>query len=186
MNDEDPDLPEYMTPLYLAVADGNLDETKAIVDSGCAIQDQPVEDGYSLLHMACENGHVDLVQFLLDRGAACYLNTFDYLARTPLIVAARTGHLQIARSLLRAGADINAHDEGQIGNTAIRDATYEGRLEMVKLLLKHKADPTIQGWMQIDAVLEAKLQLEQDPSSMKRQKIYEILSPYKEEGIGDA
>jgi hypothetical protein len=46
---------------------------------------------------------------------------------------------------------------------------------VAELLLSAGADPKIRGWMQIDAVLEAKIQLQDDPSSEVRRKIVVLL-----------
>ena len=178
MIDSDPELPDYMTPLYFAVSDGNFLEAKRLLAAGHMIESQPVDDGHSLLHVACENENAETVRFLLSQGGQRYLNSFDYVSCTPLMWAARKGHVEIANLLLDAGADINANHEERIGNTAIREAVREGKLEMVELLLQRGADPKVPGWMQIDAIMEARDQFDADPGSEIRRKIYEILSSH--------
>lgn len=46
---------------------------------------------------------------------------------------------------------------------------------MVELLLSAGADPTIPGWMQIDAVLAAKMKLEEEPESAARREVLALL-----------
>jgi ankyrin repeat protein len=172
---EEDELPAYMTPLYMAVSDRDFAKAKALIDSGYPIDDEPTDDGYTLLHRAVQGGEIDTVRFLLSVGCRRALNTFDYVEHTPLIWAAEEGRLEIARLLLVAGANVNAHNEERIGNTAIREAARAGDLRMVELLLSAGADPTIPGWMQIDAVLQAKIKLEEEPGSKVRSEILALL-----------
>lgn len=172
---EEDKLPAYMTPLYHALLGRDFVRAKIIVESGCAIDDEPTDDGYTLLHRAVQRGDVETIRFLLSAGCRRSLNTFDYVQHTALMWAAREGRLEIARLLLAAGADVNAHDEERIGNTAIREAARSGDLRMVELLLAAGANPTIPGWMQIDAVLEAKIQLKEQPQSEVRARILALL-----------
>lgn len=172
---EDENLPAYMTPLYLAVADRDFTKAKELIDAGHSLDDEPTFEGYTLLHRAVQQGEVETVQFLLSAGCRRTLNTFDYVQHTPLIWAAEEGRLEIARLLLAAGADVNARDEENIGNTAIREAARAGDIRMVELLLSAGADSKIQGWMAIDAVIHARIMLEKEPTSEIRKTILALL-----------
>jgi len=176
MDEDDESLPAYMTPLYFALEDRDFDRARSLISEGHTIDKEPTDDGYTLLHRAVQHGDVKTVRFILSVGCAATLNTFDYVQHTPLMWAAKEGRLEIARLLIAAGADINANNEEKIGNIAIREAAYVGDLRMVELLLAAGANPTIPGWMQIDAVLEAKRQAEANPSSDARRKIAELLA----------
>lgn len=55
---------------------------------------------FSVLYLACDNGHKETVKVLISRGADVTLDEYG----CPLLVAARNGHLGIIRELLRAGA----------------------------------------------------------------------------------
>ena len=171
----DDTLPDYMTSFYDAVSGRDFVSARALVDAGHTLDQEPSDDGYTLLHRAVQQGDVDAVQFLVTAGCVKALNMFDYVQHTPLIWAAEEGWLEIARILIDAGADVNAHNAERIGNTAIREAVRAGDLRMVELLLSAGANPTIRGWMQVDAVFEAKIQLKEKPSSEVRQKILAVL-----------
>jgi ankyrin repeat protein len=67
---------------------------------------------------ACENGHTDIVELLLDRGSD--INVKDEYGNTPLIMASRNGHVDIIQLLLDNGADIEVTDNR--GLTAINYA----------------------------------------------------------------
>lgn len=57
--------------------------------------------------MAIENGHDDLVKFLITQDA---LFSTDESGRTPLFVAIKTGNIVAAILLVSAGADVNSRD----------------------------------------------------------------------------
>jgi ankyrin repeat protein len=109
--------------------------------------------GSTYLHYAVQLRNLDVVSALLD--SACILsilNVFDDTSATPLITAVKNDALEIAKILIDKGADINAHDENTAGNTAINEAVECASPEFVEYLLASGADPTIRGWMQMNAI----------------------------------
>jgi ankyrin repeat protein len=62
----------------------------------------------------------------------------------------------VVRRLIKAGANVNAHDERTIGNTPLGDNARECTYEMAKLLVDIGADPTIRGWMRMNALDRAR------------------------------
>ncbi|RPB22051.1 ankyrin, partial [Terfezia boudieri ATCC MYA-4762] len=58
------------------------------------------------LHLAAENGHLEVVKVLLDKGATMDATTW-YKNRTALHMAAENGHLEVVKVLLDKGATIN-------------------------------------------------------------------------------
>jgi ankyrin repeat protein len=106
-------------------------------------------------------------------------NRFDELGKTPLHYAVQEGHLHVVDRLIEAGANVNAHDERVIGNTPLRDNAQECSYEMAKRLIDAGADPTIPGWMQINALdLVAKRKDADAP------KIQQMLKEVAERGGG--
>jgi ankyrin repeat protein len=77
------------------------------------------ERGLSGLHYACEQGHVDVLRWLLQRCPEI-LDETDLLGRTPLYVACSTAHTACAEMLmdLKADVDIQSID----GTTAVSHA----------------------------------------------------------------
>jgi ankyrin repeat protein len=155
--------PEGRTPLSVAAQAGRLDLVTLLVDKGAPIDARanyrgapastmafyedpatvkllrvkaPVQEvGATPLHIAAKEGHLDVVRFLLERGAAVDGNNDD--AGTPLSSAAAGGHVDIIRVLLDKGARIDATDAS--GATPLHLAAQEGQLGAVKLLLQKGA-----------------------------------------------
>ena len=69
------------------------------------------------LMWASEEGHLDVVQALLTKGADVNAKTFEN-GMTPLMWASEEGHLDVVQVLITKGADVNAKEiEG--GGTAL-------------------------------------------------------------------
>ncbi|XP_063780800.1 tonsoku-like protein [Pseudophryne corroboree] len=99
------------------------------------------EKGETVLHRACIEGNVKLVQSLLDKGHP--LNPRDYCGWTPLHEACNHGHLGIVQLLLGSGANIN--DAGGPmceGITPLHDALSSGNFDVAQLLIKRGASVT--------------------------------------------
>jgi len=106
------------------------------------------------LHRAAQNGDLARVNELIERKYP--LNRFDELGKTPLHYAVQDNRLDVVRRLIEAGADVNANDERVIGNTPLSDNARTCTYEMAKLLSDAGADPTILGWMPLNALHRAR------------------------------
>lgn len=145
-----------MSNLFEAIATEDLDLVRQLLQTGrlqeLASDEMYLSLGETPLHQAVATGNVDLVRLMLDSGAKdLFLNSFDDLSCTPLMIAARERLSLIIELLIQYGADVNSHDEARIGDTALAAVVDSGFLDIVQLLLKHGADPDIPGWMQLTA-----------------------------------
>jgi ankyrin repeat protein len=102
------------------------------------------------LHQAAQDGDLARVNELIERKYP--VNRFDDLGKTPLHYAVQENRLDVVKRLIEAGANVNAHDERVIGNTPLSDCARECTYEMARLLIDAGADPTIRGWMQMNAL----------------------------------
>jgi ankyrin repeat protein len=84
------------------------------------------------LHEAALKGHREIVELLLERGAA--VNARNSSGATPLHDAALAGRLAVIEILLRHGAEIDARDR-DAGATPLHQAASWGRREAVELLI---------------------------------------------------
>ncbi|NWX06686.1 ANKR7 protein, partial [Caloenas nicobarica] len=87
------------------------------------------------LHLACENGHVDVVRFLVQ--ANCQLNLADNF-RSPLMKAVQYQRERCVAMLLEHGADPNLADAD--GNTALHLAVLSPNMTVAWLLLEYNAN----------------------------------------------
>ncbi len=108
------------------------------------------------LHQAAADGNVEELKRLLQTDHVQFLNVFDELSLTPLMRAAMGDHLFAVELLIAAGADVNAHDNPRIGNTAINEVAGDGSFAIIETLLNAGADPTIRGWMNLNALDRAR------------------------------
>ncbi|XP_066289262.1 ankyrin repeat domain-containing protein 50-like [Branchiostoma lanceolatum] len=85
---------------------------------------------------AARNGHVEVVQRLLEAGGK--VDKADEDGRTALIVAALEGHGEVVRQLLKGGGDVN--QAMQDGATPLFIAARNGHVNIVQQLLKAGAE----------------------------------------------
>eukprot|EP00045_Choanoeca_perplexa_P004528 m.38903 g.38903 ORF g.38903 m.38903 type:complete len:270 (-) comp12621_c0_seq21:168-977(-) len=99
---------------------------------------------YNRLYKACYDGHLGVVQQVLDCTAPERLTALinqhnvNHLGFTPLHQAARQGHIAIVSYLIERGADCNARSGS--GQTILHVACIAGHTTTAELLLTHGAD----------------------------------------------
>lgn len=116
---------------------------KLFLDNGAKV-DQQGNDGETPLHVACHEGTIEAVRFLVDRGAD--VNAEGGRFGTPILAAAARRHsTPFLTFLMEKGANINHHD-GEYGSAlqAYFHSSY-GDVASFHLLLKHCADVNAKG-----------------------------------------
>lgn len=152
---------EDNTVLHFAVESGNFKMLKFLVDNlekkqkkmaeeakeaaeeeVAEEEEKPVVEvinrqGMTPLHIAAEMGHIEIVKYLIDKGADPEIrNRGDN--NTPLDLALAAGNLKIVKYLVAAGANPNTTDNQ--GNSLLHIFTKNGDLDMVKKLIKKGAE----------------------------------------------
>jgi len=135
---------KYSMALIEAVKDGNLKEAKKAVENGANLEiiTDVEEDSQTLLILAAESGHLEIVKYLSGQGAD--VNAMS-LYGSPILYASGAGHLEVVQYLVEKGADVNnwkEYDDGQ-GDTALMWASGAGHLEVVKFLVENGADVNV-------------------------------------------
>uniref|UniRef100_A0A158PCG1 ANK_REP_REGION domain-containing protein n=1 Tax=Angiostrongylus cantonensis TaxID=6313 RepID=A0A158PCG1_ANGCA len=117
----------------------DLDITRATASQRAAFNvDKATESNNDTpLTLACSNGHAQMVDVLVCRGAN--IEHRDKKGFTPLILAATGGHRDVVELLLNSGAQIEAQSE-RTKDTALSLACSGGRKEVVELLLSRGAN----------------------------------------------
>eukprot|EP00055_Hartaetosiga_balthica_P000430 m.136537 g.136537 ORF g.136537 m.136537 type:complete len:659 (+) comp10730_c0_seq1:64-2040(+) len=124
------------TPLHVAVENGDLEVTKAILKKGAnpfsrnKLQDTP-------LHIAAKEGNGDLARLILDQQADTFVQDFDGL--TPMHFACRNGHLKVVETLFEYGATLNDVDKDMW--TPIHYAADNGHFHVIVFLVEHGSIP---------------------------------------------
>ena len=125
------------------------------------------------LHRAAEAGDLTAIQECVGRGLP--VNAFDELGKTALHYAVLKERLAVVEFLIRHGANVNAHDERTIGDTPLGEAASTCSLQMARLLTDSGADPTVRGWMQLNALNRAKERRRRQGTGSEGQAVYELL-----------
>ena len=91
---------------------------------------------------ACENGHAEVVHFLLEAGASTVCT--GCTGESALMRASRSGHIEVVRHLVEARADLNLRlgsvQSLHSGSTALVFAAANGHIQTVQCLLEARAN----------------------------------------------
>lgn len=115
------------------VAAGDIPFARVMVDEfGIGVDESPFgSDQEGPIYRACENGHLEIVLWLLARGAKLNYVIDGKLRCRALHCAIRERHLDLARKLVEQGAEINDNDDE---STALDTAIVWQAEEAVKWL----------------------------------------------------
>ena len=121
------------TALHVAALSGSFESVKVLLDLNYEVKEQSVDliakygnkpilslpqdmYGSTPLHLAAMEGHMDIVELFLNRGAQKIMN--NNMKRLPLHYAAANGHVEICRLLLQDSPE-QLLMEDVLGNSAI-------------------------------------------------------------------
>ncbi|TPX51446.1 hypothetical protein SeMB42_g00779 [Synchytrium endobioticum] len=137
------------TPLFLAAWRGDLSLVQALVESGAIVnqrtKDLPnteeIREKYitwncTPLWVACEYAHLEVVEYLIDRGADVDAVEGKY-DRTALFSAIWWGHLKVIMCLIEKGRASWTRTPTKFLFVAIYG---KGNMEVIQYLVKHGAD----------------------------------------------
>jgi ankyrin repeat protein len=113
-----------------AVRQVNGNRLRSLIDSNPSLVSIKDSSGFTPLHWAALDGHKEIVELLIRKGAP--LNECNNFCETPLHLACSAGRTDAARMLITSGADINA--QTRKGEKPITIAVIRGRSDMVKML----------------------------------------------------
>ena len=92
---------EGLSPLHLAVIEGNIAVTNLLIDEGANIEIKDSQWKSSPLLYACQNGRLKIVKLLLEKGAA--INAKSYEGSCDIHFAAQSGKNELIDLLLQRG-----------------------------------------------------------------------------------
>lgn len=138
------------TPFLLASEICDLDVIEACVEASADLDFAPSGPdadnlnitGQTALFMATLKDRVDVVKFLIKKGAQ--VNVQNRYGVSPLLLCAESGNFELVQALVDAGADVNISPKGQLaeenllaGQTPLLGAAKKGHLEICEYLIKH-------------------------------------------------
>jgi ankyrin repeat protein len=114
------------SPLMLAALVGDLPLSRLLIEKDADVN----KPGWTPLHYAATNGHVDVMNLLLDENA--YIDAASPNGTTPLMMAAQYGTPPAVKLLLEAGADpLLKNDQGL---SALEFANLGSRTESARII----------------------------------------------------
>jgi len=114
------------SPLMLAALHGLLAECQGLIERGADVN----KPGWAPLHYAATNGHLAVMQLLIDENA--YLDAESPNGSTPLMMAAHYGTPSAVKLLLESGADPTL--KNNLGLSAIDFAHQANRVESAAII----------------------------------------------------
>ena len=144
--------------LVLAARNGDAERVRQLLAQGLTPDAEEPKNGHRALHQAAEAGQLEVIEIVLDAGAA--VDARDGDGTTALMRAAVTASVPAGRRLLEAGAAVNARSpEGETALTQvasgavlrrIRGGAGEGKtpgpaeeLRFARMLFDRGADPNL-------------------------------------------
>lgn len=121
-----------------ATNEGKADLVESILERNPKCTDAVDEDGYTPLHRACYNNHVDIANILLRYGAD--VNARTEYEWTPLHSAVKWSNAECAALLLQHGSDVNALSQGSQTPLHIAATVSDCRQTAMTLLMETNID----------------------------------------------
>ncbi|XP_046582590.1 putative ankyrin repeat protein RF_0381 [Haliotis rubra] len=122
---------EDMTPVLLALDVGSTEIFDILVNKGADLS-VVNEDEESILHLAIEEGNVEIVNSILAQNIVD-INSTDCDGTTPVLLTALMGNIEVFDILVNKGADLSVVDDD--GNNVLHLACLEGNEDIVKRVL---------------------------------------------------
>ena len=141
----DPHLKNFMgrNLLHAAAEGGNIFIVRSMLSRDIDINSKGDKCSATPLIIATMENHVEVMKYLLQKGADISLTTGSPKRRSALHIASEHGSIAAIELLLSGGLSVDLRD-GE-GNTPLVCAAACGQIEAVNCLLNHGADPSLKG-----------------------------------------
>jgi hypothetical protein len=97
---------DWWKPIHSAVRWNKFEEAKSLLVSPEAVNCVDTSNGNTPIHIAAQNGHIDLLNFLIERKAD--VNAKNGKGNSPIHMAISYDYYDCVKALVEAGGDINA------------------------------------------------------------------------------
>ena len=119
--------------LFQACKSGSIKNVRDLVAQGACIN--AINEDSTPLHAASYNGYLNIVEFLIKRGAG--IEAEDINQYTALHFACQEGHYAVAKKLIETKANLDAYTKYR--KTPLHIACIRGHYQIVKLLVDKNA-----------------------------------------------
>ena len=143
-------------PLLLAAECGHVELVKYFHQQQFNFKGGKTTTGYSCLHLASMNDHIETVGWLLENTSAH--DCMNIKGQTALHLAAKYNNIEVCKSILDKGRLSNLHPKDNQGNTPLHIASENGSVEIVKALIL-KCSSSITEFIKKNACSETPLHL---------------------------
>ena len=171
---------ELEEELILAARYGDMDVLFAILDNTKTdVNCQVAQNGNTPLHMAAANGHVAIVEKLLQHKAEHHI--VNQAANTALHWASANGHDKVVEVLLKQVKDIDVLQKNQFGRSALTEGFTSQKTEVLKCLLEHDTaseEKLLQGTKQEEVDVE-----DTEEKNENKDEIQKFKKPLPSDGI---
>jgi ankyrin repeat protein len=130
---------EKINSLLTASARGDVQSVDALLQSGDVSISSKDTMGRTSLHIACSDGHEELVKFLLEQKADPTAK--DKLGNTPFNDCVRSKHDKVVAIIKQFDPNVTFKLSENETGVLMCQAAFDGRLEEIKRLIVNGADP---------------------------------------------
>ncbi|KAJ9299066.1 hypothetical protein DTO271G3_3308 [Paecilomyces variotii] len=129
---------EGINTVWIAAQGGHANIMGLLINQQVDVNAPAIESRRTPIHQAAQNGHLKVVELLLEHGATADPVDSDHI--TPLWSAAQEGHYDIVKLLLENDVAIEV-ESSDAARRPIHQAAQCGHLRIVELLLSYGAAP---------------------------------------------
>lgn len=138
---QDPDLVNPQNKILWAAEKNEIEAVRQLLEEDPSLVNAHDEDGYTPLHRAAYNNHVEVIKLLLASNGNLSAKTEDEWE--PLHCACKWESVEAASLLIQNGANVNATTKGGLTPLHLSASNPNGRRTLELLLWHPYVDPTI-------------------------------------------
>ena len=129
---------EGISPILVAGLSGSVELVQYLISKGCDKFDKD-SLGRTVLHKACQEGKLELVQYLVENYPDM-LTIRDKEGQSPLLVIGYSGSVELVKYLISKGFAVYDKDNDGRNLLQLQIACYNGKLELVQYLVESYPD----------------------------------------------